>query len=65
MIKHDQALFFWEGLHMSPSDGTISLSQYGPFQGLASLLVTTEAPLGKALAAMDHAGPFPEAPETP
>lgn len=27
---------------------------------LASLLVTTEAPLGKALAAMDHGGPFPE-----
>ena len=30
-------------------------------RGLASLLVTTEAPLGKALAAMDHGGPFPEA----
>ena len=30
-------------------------------RGLASLLVTTEAPLSKALAAMDHGGPFPEA----
>lgn len=27
---------------------------------LASLLVTTEAPLGKALSAMDHGGPFPQ-----
>ena len=30
-------------------------------RGLASLLVTSELPLARALAAMDHGGPFPEA----